>query len=793
MPVEAGARYCDAHPISLFSGRWVRSDSKLDNWEAYMESYGMDYVKARLEVIEPQLHIVTSASTDEITIIHQLPWRAGAQVQYTLPIDGQQYPIDARLYNTARSSWQVNDKATWAHSWDEKGLKTEQSLLGGKRMLRYWRSFTTVNEIMINVHLSDVLEDGGEKEIIHTIRYFHRMPFKDRYLACAAQFFSGFDVQENVATCISWMRKAKAKGAYLIVLPENSNRDRAYFKDGKPDREMCWEHAETLEGGFVTSLQRAALDLNMWVVVGVDLRAQEKPNVNIAQLLIRPDGEIEGVHMKHVLWDYEYTLFVPGEAPYQVFDTELGRLGMLVCADGIVPECARVEALMGAQVLVNSLNSRGPDELRVHIPLRAIENGVWHVASNAVGNPHQEGLLWPWTGGSEICDPSGHRVVASEVGDDMVIGEVRPWESELKRASWTDDLLAHRRPELYGILTKPLGELPCAPMYGPAPETLPWEGPEVVRAAMMQFSFVHTREATMWMTLRQVAYAKKRGAVVGVLPELWCFERDQVARDPKAAAEYSQEVLAKLLASAQEHGIHLCFSLVEAEGEKLFHSAYLIGPQGLVAKYRKAHLNSSERAWASAGDSLAEVVQSPLGRVALMIGDEVWIPEVSRCLALEGVELVLHPADWDRVEAAEMAATERGGENRFHLVSVSRLDSPGKVGSQTTLAGEYLGGEPIPLMRYAQGVWARYGVEEQVHVELPRRQAHCKMMGDHLDVLEKRFPDLYEVCTVPTEELFVWKYISDARPGTFVDEHRYVRGTVGVRRKYHILDTPPPA
>ena len=48
-------------------------------------------------------------------------------------------------------------------------------------------------------------------------------------------------------------------------------------------------------------------------------------------------------------------------------------------------------------------------------------------------------------------------------------------------------------------------------------------------------------------------------------------------------------------------------------------------------------------------------------------------------------------------------------------------------------------------MRYGQGIWCRYGVEEQVIVELQRRQAHCKMMGDHLDVLRKRCPKLYDV------------------------------------------------
>lgn len=443
---------------------------------------------------------------------------------------------------------------------------------------------------------------------------------------------------------------------------------------------------------------------------------------------------------------------------------------------------------------MNSLNSRGPDEMRVHIPLRAIENGVWHVASNAVGNPNTVGLLWPWTGGSEICDPQGNRVVASEEEDDIVAGEVRPFEAERKRTSWTDDAFAQRRPELYGALTRPLDDVPCAAMYGPAPERLPFEGPEVLKVAMMQLSRVHTRQCTEWMTRRQVAYAARRGASVGVLPELWCFRRNEVAADPSAAAAYSTDVLEIMLASAAEHGVHLCFSLVEgADDGKRYHTAYLVGPSGIAAKYRKAHLSARERAWATPGDALAAVhASAALGRVALMLGDEVWIPEVSRCLAIEGVEVVLHPSDWDRAEAGEMAATERAGENRFHLVSVTRLDCPGRLGSQTTLAGEYIGGEPIPLARYAQGVWARHNVEEQILVDLPRRQAHCKMMGDHLDVLRKRFPRLYGVCTESAGGLFTWRNVTRARPGDYRDEYALVRGSLGRKRKYDVM-TPPEA
>jgi len=165
--------------------------------------------------------------------------------------------------------------------------------------------------------------------------------------------------------------------------------------------------------------------------------------------------------------------------------------------------------------------------------------------------------------------------------------------------------------------------------------------------------------------------------------------------------------------------------------------------------YRKAHLSRAELDWATAGDAISAVFDTGdlasggVGRVAMMVGDEVWLPEVMRILTLRGAEVVAHPCDWDRSEAALVAASERVSENKTHLVSVARMDNAAGVGSQVTFAGEYIGGEPIPLMRYAMAQWCRPGLEEQPIFSLKRREPYCKMMGDHLDVLGKRDPALY--------------------------------------------------
>eukprot|EP01062_Namystynia_karyoxenos_P007784 TRINITY_DN12740_c0_g1_i1.p1 TRINITY_DN12740_c0_g1~~TRINITY_DN12740_c0_g1_i1.p1 ORF type:complete len:682 (+),score=68.93 TRINITY_DN12740_c0_g1_i1:97-2142(+) len=378
----------------------------------------------------------------------------------------------------------------------------------------------------------------------------------------AAQFHSGCDLAENLATVEKWAEKAKAAGAHILITPENSNRERDFFAGGKPSKDLAWERSEPLTGTFVSGCRALAKRLGVYLVVGVDYRGERKPVVYIGQLLIGPTGDILHVHKKHVLWDYEYTLFQPADDELEVVSTPIGKLALHVCADQIVPDVPRVLALKGAEVYCNSLNSRGPDEKRVHIPLRAIENGVWHVSSNTVGNPSNEGLLWPWTGGSQVVAPDGTVLVeASEEKDDMIWADICPARASRKDAlpHIVPDLFAWRRPELYQVLGAPAGSVPAAAMYGPVAPGSAAAALPAVQVAMMQLSKSpgsgHTRLATEWMAARQVTYAARRGAQLGVLPELFCFSRGEVARDPAGAVAYSRHVGDALSELAKRHNI----------------------------------------------------------------------------------------------------------------------------------------------------------------------------------------------------------------------------------------------
>jgi predicted amidohydrolase len=559
----------------------------------------------------------------------------------------------------------------------------------------------------------------------------------DSVRVSAAQFYSGPDVPANLELVRGYMRQAAERGARLLVTPENSNRVRDFTT-----REAAYELCEDLDGEFIRGIQHTAAELGIMVAVGVDLRAETAPDVYITQVLVDSTGEILHVHHKTVFWDYEYTLFTPGTKPVEVVDTRIGRIGMFLCADGIVPEVPRILALKGAEILTNSLNSRGPDEMRVHEPLRAIENHVWHVAANTVSGPED---AYPWTGGSQIISPTGEVLAnAGEEKAGMVVADITPATSFPKVLRGIGSLNQYRRPDLYGELLQDVGSHRVAEWYGPVPEDASERPLDVVT---LQLSWYHSTAWTLKRAVGQIEYAAGRGAQLGVFPELFVHRRGEIADNPAAAADRSEEALALITRAAADNTIWIVASLVEREGDRYFSTAYLIGPDGTVeGKYRKAHLNENEREWATPGDDFV-VVETPIGNIGLMIGDEVWLPEVARILSLRGAEVIAHPADWDRLEAATMAATERTEENRTHLVSSARADNPAGYGSQIVVADRFRPGQPIALMRYPTAVTSRTGFEENIFYRLDLMDSRSKVQGHHLDPLATRQPHLYDVFT----------------------------------------------
>jgi predicted amidohydrolase len=98
-----------------------------------------------------------------------------------------------------------------------------------------------------------------------------------------------------------------------------------------------------------------------------------------------------------------------------------------------------------------------------------------------------------------------------------------------------------------------------------------------------------------------------------------------------------------LIALAAQHGLHLVAGLAERSGSDIYNTAVLVGPEGLVGRYRKIHLTAAEQGWAQPGESWAWF-DIPAGRIGLLIGNDLAYPESARCLAVEGCDIVACPA-----------------------------------------------------------------------------------------------------------------------------------------------------
>lgn len=116
--------------------------------------------------------------------------------------------------------------------------------------------------------------------------------------------------------------------------------------------------------------------------------------------------------------------------------------------------------------------------------------------------------------------------------------------------------------------------------------------------------------------------------------------------------------------------------LLERAGSRLYNSAALIGPRGLAGVYRKAHLPylGVDR-FADKGDLGFPVFRTPLGRIGMLICYDGSFPEASRCLALQGADLIVLPTNWPPAAIANPlhVVVTRALENHVYFAAVNRV------------------------------------------------------------------------------------------------------------------------
>ena len=259
-----------------------------------------------------------------------------------------------------------------------------------------------------------------------------------------AQMKMAKDIEHNLFKTLGLIREAGARGADLILFPEIQLTP---FFPQYPGMDVS-NYVLREEDAAVHAVCEACRSSRIFAAPNFYLRYEGKQYDT--SLLIDRDGQIVGrqkmVHVAQCPCFYEQDYYTPSDEGFQVFDTELGKLGIVVCFDRHYPESVRTEALRGADlILVPTANtSAEPSELfQWEIKIQAFQNSVFIAMCNRVG---QEGDMH-FSGESILCGPDGATLALAGGEEELLLCEVDlPSASRLRTAKPYTQL---RRPECY--------------------------------------------------------------------------------------------------------------------------------------------------------------------------------------------------------------------------------------------------------------------------------------------------------------------------------------------------------
>ena len=234
-------------------------------------------------------------------------------------------------------------------------------------------------------------------------------------------------VTRNIDTCIEYTRRCvEATGAELVVLPESCTTG---FTPGIPT-EQLWELVSDVPGPVTRRLADLAAELGIHLVFGTYERGPSPEVVYNSSVLADPRGEVLGVYRKTHPFCGESVAgggwVTPGDT-VTVVDTELGRIGMIVCFDGDYPELARIQAVQGAEVICRpSALLRSADVWELTSRARAYDNHVFVIGANATGTD-PAGVHY--FGNSHVVTPVGHIVAKAASHEGWVSARLDPDEA----------------------------------------------------------------------------------------------------------------------------------------------------------------------------------------------------------------------------------------------------------------------------------------------------------------------------------------------------------------------------
>ena len=167
-----------------------------------------------------------------------------------------------------------------------------------------------------------------------------------------------------------------------------------------------------------------------------------------------------------------------------------------------------------------------------------------------------------------------------------------------------------------------------------------------------------------------------------VLPELFNTGYQFVSKEEAQAwAEQipSGKTCQAMIDIAKSTGAFLVFGMAEKDRDLVYNGSAVVGPEGFIGKYRKTHLFAEEKYCFDPGDSGFQVFDLGMAKIGVMICFDWWFPESARILALDGADIICHPANLV-LSQCQQAMITRSLENGVFSVTANRVGSEARGG-----------------------------------------------------------------------------------------------------------------
>ncbi len=469
------------------------------------------------------------------------------------------------------------------------------------------------------------------------------------------------DRAENKKNILKMIDKAAEAHPQLMVLPECAYP--AYYLSPLIVKHPEEFYQSTLD--LIAKIKERAKKYKCYIALGIVENDLTKKTLYNSALLINPEGKQIGRFRKSYLWHFDSHWFSTDDQ-YPVFETEFGKIGMFICADGRLPEIVRCLSLQGADILIDLTNwvtsgfekeTLTNPQVEYMIPTRALENRTWIIAANKVG---MEAKTILYCGKSAIFTPEGEVAkIASSYQEEILFYEISLEEAKEKSIDNQINIIDDRKPELYSELVQPTNTLP---IYSIMKEKINSETPNPL-TAVVQIEFDEDFKKYIQKIEFFIKNLLEQEANIVIFPENYFV-----------FPERGEEIIDKIKNITKDNQVICVITIIEKSAPSYYKTTFLIESGRVLGKYRKTHLENEEKNLLAPGDLGLPVFKTSYGYIGIMIGYEGLFPEISRILTLKGADLIIWPSKFINDRQINICRS-RGAENKIFVAcsnSISR-------------------------------------------------------------------------------------------------------------------------